>query len=207
MVSDVAEERGFLMFGDELLGGLGDGTFVFSACGGGRAGVFRKERCDVESLFGWSESFATEVPFAEHSGGVTIFSKELGQGLFFERELPFDDRLNELLRRSVGPAREVVGEVKASGVFAGQDGGSRGRANGLGDVGAREANPVFGKLIEMGCVVVEPAVGVQVTNTQIVGENQQDVGWSGGCVEVGGKESACGQCHLKKSKAHGEDVP
>jgi hypothetical protein len=121
------EEKWMIAVGvDEVGGGGGQFHFAFTSFAGGRGGDGATGMDGLKPLGGGAEGGVAEMPFAEAGGGVPGLAQEFGDGDFFERELSFDAWGPEFLGWGIGASRQVGGEVQAGGVFAGEQGGSRG---------------------------------------------------------------------------------
>jgi hypothetical protein len=111
---------------DEVGGGGGQFHFALTSFAGGRGGDGATGMDGLKPLSGRPEGGVAEMPFAEAGGGVPGLAKEFSDGDFFERELSFDAWRLEFLGGGVGASGQVGCEVQAGGVFAGEQGGSRG---------------------------------------------------------------------------------
>src|SRR5688572_16025441 len=68
--------------------------------------------------------------------------------------------------------------MQAGWRFAGQKSGARRRADWLCTISAKKAHSFTGQFVEVGCLVFLPSVTSQVIHTQIVSQNENDVGHS-----------------------------
>ena len=76
---------------------------------------------EIETLVGRQKAGAAEMPFADARRRVARVMEALGQGFFREGQLLLDDRMDQLLRRTIRAPRQVGCEVQAGRSLAGQD--------------------------------------------------------------------------------------
>lgn len=102
----------------------------------------------------------------------------------------FDDRVEDALGGLVGASREKRREMQAGRGEAGEDGGAGRGTDGKGAIGAGEAGSLGGQAIQVGRAMVGPAVGPQVVDAEVVGQDEDDIRWAclgGG--RMGGEQS------------------
>src|SRR5437870_9695498 len=104
---------------------------------------------EIETLVGRQKAGAAEMPFADACRRVARVMEALGDGLFREGQLLLDDRMEQLLRRTVRASWQISREMQAGRGFAGQDRCARWRADRLRDIGARKAGTLCGQAVEV----------------------------------------------------------
>ena len=72
---------------------------------------------------------------------------------------------------------DPVGEMKSRRVTATENGGTAGRANRAGGVAIGEAHAVLGKLVDLGCLVECGTVTAEIPPTQVIDEEENEVGF------------------------------
>ena len=145
-----------------------------------------------------------ETPFADRGRGVAGGLEDLGEGGLLKRQELGPGRQEQL--RIVGQgAGNPVGDVQAGGIFSGEERGARGRADGAGGVILGELHAVARELVDGGRFVDVAAEAGEIRSAEVVGENEDDVGFyrcgavgernekgTGQETEVGGKETGDG---------------
>lgn len=116
------------------------------------------------------------MPFADKRSGVAATAKEAGERLDFGGELAGRRSAGET-RVWEGRAGNPIGEAKGGGRAAGEDGGAGRRADGRRGIGVSETEGAVGEGVEMGRVVVGVAVAAEVGLGEVVGDDEEDVGW------------------------------
>ena len=117
---------------------------------------------DIETRVGGAHGvIIPEMPFAEQARAVAVLLKYFGhrERITEERVAPF-----------VGGPRSVV-----DGIPSGHDRAPSGGANGA-HVKVGEPHHILVESIEMGRLNPRVTVGTEVTNSLIIGENEDDVG-------------------------------
>src|SRR6266542_3743960 len=92
--------------------------------------------------------------------------------------------MEQLLRRTIRPSWQIGCEMQAGRGFAGQDRCARWRTDRLRDVGACETGTLGGQSVEVWRVMLAPAVTSEVVRSEIIGEDEDDVG----CARRGSRE-------------------
>lgn len=118
--------------------------------------------------------FAGELPFTGVGGGVSGVLEDLAEG----------GVVGDVIGAFVGDGRAAgaIGEVVDTivmGVLPGHDGEAGGVADGVG-VTSGEVDAVVGELIEVGRLVDGVAVDAEFVGADIVGEDDDDIGWRRG---------------------------
>ena len=117
-----------------------------------------------------------EVPFSEKGSGVVggfeRFRKE--DALVINLGFPLRNVENRIV--AIVPC-DPVGEMKSRRVTATENGGAAGRANRAGGVAIGEAHAVFGELVDLGCLVECGTVTAEIPPTQVIDEEENEVGF------------------------------
>src|SRR5947209_8242000 len=100
-----------------------------------------------------AEAGAAEVPFADARRAIARLLKQPADGFLLQRQLKFDFRMQKLLRRRIGAARQKGRQVEPRRGLAGHESRPRRRADRL-RVGGGEARPLTGEAVEARRVVV-----------------------------------------------------
>ena len=108
------------------------------------------------------------MPLADAGRHITLFFKERRDG--------FAIRLDERRRF---PVEDSLFHAAAPGIAPGEQPVPRGRANGRGRVGVREPHPFTSQPVDARRGDLRGAVATDVAVTQVVGENDDDVGMAG----------------------------
>jgi len=235
-----AEEEGLALVRGEVLAGLGGDAvgdvLALRAIGDGaraesvgrevarRPGIGRAVEADVEALglrpVLWRHA---EMPLADEPCVVACGLEGLGDRDLIGRQEAAaaggDDldprRRFSLHQRLVGHGRQVAsggGDPEAAGVLARHDAGAGGRAEGVGGVGVGEAHAPPCQAVDVGRLVVAAPVDRRVEPSEVVGEDEQDVGAGlrlgprgcRGCRERGGAEAELPQERPSGLMAHGD---
>src|SRR4051794_9624435 len=88
-------------------------VFTFAAFGFGRFGYGLAGMIKVETLVGGQKAFVAQMPLANASGCIAGFAQIFGKRLLFKWEMLIDDRVQQLLRCAIRPARQVSREMQA----------------------------------------------------------------------------------------------
>lgn len=148
--------------------GFGGGMVRPHVIGVGQAEIF------IEAMGRWQElGGIAEVPFAEDSGAITAVAEQFGESELVGVDAGF------------GAWSERAVDADAIGVTTGEQGGAGGGADGLGDVETGEPRPFAGETIEMRGANFGGAVATEITPAEVIGEDQNDIGWAR---RVGGGE-------------------
>src|SRR5207249_9586620 len=83
--------------------------------------------------------------------------------------------MKHFLRNAIGTARQVGGQVQTRRRLAGEDSRPRGRADGLGAVGAGKTDALLRETIEVRSVVVLAAIAMEIVNAEVIAENEEDI--------------------------------
>ncbi len=119
-----------------------------------------------------------EVPFTDDGGLVSGIFEEGGEG----GRSGLDDS------GAIGGC--YAGVILAEGVGAGEEGEAGGGAGGGGAVSAGEAEAFGGEAIDIWGVDVGGAVAGHIAIAQVIGHDDDDVGFGAGVGVVGGEEEA-----------------
>lgn len=106
-----------------------------------------------------------EMPFPAVHRFVASGAEELGRGDFGRA------KVGHVSNRKPTPDAITIGSA------AGQNGGTGGRANSTRRVSLREANPFGRELIEVRCLDARVAVTSEIPPPQVIGEEDDDVGF------------------------------
>ena len=144
-----------------------------------------------------ADGIGAEVPLANHGGAVTGFLEEDGEGLLVAVELG-----------------AVVEEAVEVGMFASEDAGSGGAADGVGAKAVFEEEAVLGDAIDGrgGCDFVEDAAGIGRDGLAgvVVGKEEKNVGALGRDKGAGGEreseERADERSHSRRLRKRREKV-
>ena len=125
-----------------------------------------------------------EVPFSKMSGGVARALQRLGKGMVVglqtcDRVRDVDSRIARQELLFEGHFREMAsggGDAGACGMLTDHDAGARRRAERAGGVGMGQPHAPRSEAVEVRCLVVGAAKATQVAGTEVVGENQHDIG-------------------------------
>ena len=175
VVREVEKEGARFVFVDPASGFGGQFIFAFPALNRARLGVRVSGEVVIEALLLRPKPRAAEMPFPEARRRVSGTAQDFGERRFFQRELTFDDRLPELLRRSIRATGKEIREMQTSGAFTREDRRARRRADGLRAIRGREAHALPSELIEIRRGLILPTVATQVIDPEIVGEDENDV--------------------------------
>lgn len=115
-----------------------------------------------------------QVPFADEAGVVTLFLEKSGEGHFFLPEVTAFWSGNGVESGAIGGA-------------AGEEAGARGGTDRAGGVTVGEADPFFGEGVKVRSLDDGAAVATEVSIAEVIGEVDDDVGWS-----FGGGREGCG---------------
>ena len=156
------------------------GDEVFS--GSVRPAPFPAAFVDIKTLVFGIKALGAEMPFPGEKGGIAVLLQCFGKGLLLqgkmlaiacrEQRLIFCPVVLDIV--GLGGAKPVGG-IEAGGVFPGHDGSTGGAADGAGSVGIGESHALFGKVVEVGCLVERAAVAPEVSPAQVVGEDKEEI--------------------------------
>ena len=139
----------------------------------------------VKALVLRPKALRSHVPLASEERGVPALPERFGHGDLFERHpVRVAGRQQHgvavPLFRLVAPARaDVVGDAQANRVLAGHNAGAGRGADRTGGVGLGEAGAGLRQPVDVGRFVELAAVAAEVTPAEIVGQEEDDVGWGG----------------------------
>ena len=71
--------------------------------------------------------------------------------------------------------RLLQANSRARGIAAGDEGATRGRANGRGGIGIDETNALRGQAIQIWSLIIRTAKATEIAVAEIVGEDENDV--------------------------------
>jgi len=140
----------------------------------------------------------TEVPFAEHGGVITVRLEDSRHGGFGHRQAEFAALLEPF--RIVVAAHVIEADcafesADALLITAGHESATRGTAFRTVVVELGEADSGASDCVDVGSADIRGAVGLEVAPTEIVGQDQHDVGRA---LRALGED--CGYAHGKGSK-------
>ena len=117
------------------------------------------------------------MPFADVKGVVTGCFEAFCQSVFLQRKIAFTFGRNHGLTKLGAPQGMLTpdGHAQTGGVLAGHDGGSGGRADRGGSIGAGKLDSRRGEAIQVGRFVQIGTMGVQIMGTQVICHNEHDV--------------------------------
>lgn len=122
-------------------------------------------------------AIAAQMPLADHSGRVAIFSEHLSQGYMFCRE-----RI-----RCIGP--QVIEDSVTRGELACEETCAVGRTDWGGGIGLGKADSLKSHAVKVGGLVEPVSVASELRPAEIVGEDEDDVrrlpGGGPGCRKQG----------------------
>ena len=176
VVGKIEEERPFAVRVDEALRLPRQVVLPFSAFGVARLRRGLTGVIDVEPLLARSVAGFAQVPFPNRRRRVPRGPQPFGDRRLFERQLLTDRRMQQLLRRGVGAARQERRQMQARGGPSGHDRRARRRADRRGHVRGSEPQPLGGQAIQVRRVVIAPAVDAEIVHAEIVSQNEDDVG-------------------------------
>ena len=146
--------------------GFGGGMVRPHVIGVGQAEIF------IEAMGGGQElGGVAEVPFAEDSGAITAVVEQFGESELVGVDAGF------------GAWSESAMDADAIGVATGEQGGTGGGADGLGDVETGEPRPFAGEAVEMRGANLGGAVAAEIAPAEVIRKDQNDIGrarWTGG---------------------------
>lgn len=117
----------------------------------------------------------SQTPFSESAGGVSGFFEDFGNGQGFIGDGPLAGELATILGIS------VASDFGVSQMLSGhQDAAGRGTDGGPGVV-VGEADSLLGQLINVGRFDFLLSVGTQFAISEVIGEDEDDVGLGLGC--------------------------
>src|SRR6478735_6658293 len=112
MMGYVTKERLVAMMVHELFCfGRNRELSLAAGCQGRLSVGWRKKR-NIKPLLLRFKSSVPKMPLSKDAGRVTGASQHLGKRYFLQRQLPFDSRLQQALRRCIGPTRKVVRQIE-----------------------------------------------------------------------------------------------
>jgi len=135
----------------------------------------------------------TQAPLADRPGGIAGLLEPLGQR----------DRLGGNRLLSLGLDRAVVADVGVAGVQARHQHAPRRRADGRAAVALREADSLGGHAVQGRRADFLLSVAPQLAVSQIVGQDEHDVG---GAVAAGASSLLAGACQRGRSGSGEEDA-
>src|ERR1051326_8201381 len=118
------------------------------------------------------------MPFAKDRRAVTIRFQNRRQCRLIVRQMLDAFDVLELLERKIFSARQPVRQMQPRRVFSSQDAGPRWRANRARGIGPIEPNSALRERVNVRCVVNGAAVVSHVHPTEIIDEEEDDVGFS-----------------------------
>ena len=160
---------------DEFDRFIRDEILVFSSGGHGIA-VSWWLKANVKSLLLCRGFARSQMPFPKDSSGITGSLESLGKRLGAWDQCGFDLRLDQPLAGRIGSAWQIGRQMQSGWVFTGKQRGSRSRTDRQAAVGAGVFDPLRSELIQMHRSMIAPAVAAQVIDSQIISQDQDDIG-------------------------------
>ncbi len=117
------------------------------------------------------------MPFSDTGGGVTSRLEHLGKVGHLQGQMHRPIR-HAQLRLGSDMAWNKVGEVESGWVFAGKNGGTRGRTNGAGRIAVGETHPLRGKPVNIWRLIKRAAKDPAIRPPEIIRQDQDDVGFA-----------------------------
>ena len=136
---------------------------------------------DLESMMLGLRSIAPEMPLAGEEGAVAAFPEGFGHGDGLSRKVVsvfWRENAVVALPLRTGGCPNPIRNADAGRVLPAHDGSAGGRANLAGRVAIDEAHPRLGKSIDVGSLVKGGTLDGEVFDAKIIGENENDVGFS-----------------------------
>ena len=145
-------------------------------------------------------ALAPEMPLAGEEGSVATLFEGLGQAGVLVRKMADvfrgqDPVVAFPVQASGGP--DPVGDAMAGGIFPGHDAGAGGRAHLAGGIAMGEAYALPCDAIDVRGFVVGAAFNGQVSDPEVISEDENDVG-------SGGEGGRAGEQEDREKKAHQE---
>ena len=140
----------------------------------------------VETVVFREGALAAKMPLPCKEGSVATLFERLGQTGVFMRKLPdiFGGKdLIVALPIQPGSGSNPVSDAVASGVFPGHDAGAGGRADLTGSVAMSEADTLSCNTVNVRRLVVYAALDREIPDSQVIGEDKEDIGCS--CKRLG----------------------
>ena len=165
----------------------------------GRAAPVVPADVAVETVVFRERSLATKMPLPCEEGPVATLFERLGKAGIFMRKVPDVFRWQDLvvsLPVEPGSSPDPVGDSVTGGVFPGHNAGAGGRADLAGGVAMSEADAFFRDTIDVRRLVVGAAFNGEVPDSQVIGEDKENIGSSG---------KRMGPCEEKKGESAEHD--
>src|SRR4051812_32371297 len=117
------------------------------------------------------------MPFSDAGRHVAEAVQSLRDRRLLKRKLALDLRLNEFLRRSIGPPGKKIRDVQPARRLPGHNRRARSRADGRGAIRARKTHPLGGQAVEIWRRLILAPIAGEVVYPQVVAEDEDDIGF------------------------------